>query len=147
MSLKEKILADIKSAMLEKNRDKRDALRLISSAIKQVEVDKRVELSDQDIIKLIQKMVKQRRDSIEQFISGSREDLANKEKQEIEFISIYLPQQLSDTELESKVKDIVTQVNATTIKDIGRVMGVASKELDGLAEGARISRVVKELLS
>jgi uncharacterized protein YqeY len=65
MSLKEKILADIKSAMLEKNRDKRDALRLISSAIKQVEVDKRVELSDQDIIKLIQKMVKQRRDSIE----------------------------------------------------------------------------------
>jgi uncharacterized protein YqeY len=147
MSLKEKILADIKSAMLEKNRDKRDALRLISSAIKQVEVDKRVELSDQDIIKLIQKMVKQRRDSIEQFISGSREDLANKEKQEIEFISIYLPQQLSDSELEAKVKDIVLQVNATTIKDIGRVMGVASKELDGLAEGARISKIVKQLLS
>jgi uncharacterized protein YqeY len=147
MSLKEKILADIKSAMLEKNRDKRDALRLISSAIKQVEVDKRVELSDQDIIKLIQKMVKQRRDSIEQFISGSREDLANKEKQEIEFISIYLPQQLSDSELEAKVKDIVLQVNATTMKDIGRVMGVASKELDGLAEGARISKIVKQLLS
>lgn len=147
MSLKEKILADIKSAMLEKNRDKRDALRLISSAIKQVEVDKRVELSDQDIIKLIQKMVKQRRDSIEQFISGGREDLANKEKQEIEFISIYLPQQLSDFELEAKVKDIVLQVNATTMKDIGRVMGVASKELDGLAEGARISKIVKQLLS
>jgi uncharacterized protein YqeY len=147
MSLKEKILADIKSAMLEKNRDKRDALRLISSAIKQVEVDKRVELSDQDIIKLIQKMVKQRRDSIEQFISGGREDLANKEKQEIEFISIYLPQQLSDSELEAKVKDIVLQVNATTMKDIGRVMGVASKELDGLAEGARISKIVKQLLS
>ena len=147
MSLKEQISTDIKEAMKAKENVKRDALRLLSSAFKQIEVDERKELSDEDIIKIIQKQIKQRNDSIEQYTIAGRDDLIEKEQAEISFYEPYLPKQLSDEELTTAIKSIIAQVVATTMKDIGKVMGMASKELAGKVDGKRINECAKALLS
>ncbi len=147
MSLKEQISTDIKEAMKAKENVKRDALRLLSSAFKQIEVDERKELSDEDIIKIIQKQIKQRNDSIEQYTIAGRDDLIEKEQAEISFYEPYLPKQLSDEELTTAIKSIIAQVEATTMKDIGKVMGMASKELAGKVDGKRINECAKALLS
>ncbi|NPA66395.1 MAG: GatB/YqeY domain-containing protein [Epsilonproteobacteria bacterium] len=146
MSLKNTILNDIKEAMKTKDIKKRDALRLLSSAIKQIEVDERKELSDEDIIKIIQKQVKQRNDSITQYKQAGREDLAEKELEEISYYEVYLPKQLTEAELQEKISSIIAKTGASSMKDMGKVMGIASKELAGSADGKRISQVVKELL-
>jgi len=146
LSLKNTILNDIKEAMKAKDIKKRDALRLLSSAIKQIEVDERKELSDADIIKIIQKQVKQRNDSITQYKQANRDDLAAKELEEIGYYENYLPKQLSDTELMEKISAIISKTGASSMKDMGKVMGIASKELAGLADGKRISEMVKKLL-
>ncbi len=147
MSLKEKTSQDLKEAMKSKDTKKRDALRLLTSAFKQIEVDERKELSDSDIIKIIQKQVKQRKDSISQYQDAGREDLAQKEQEEINYYEAYLPKQLSDEELELKIKEIISQVGASSMKEIGKVMGVATKSLAGLADGKRINETAKKLLS
>ncbi len=147
MSLKEKISNDLKEAMKTKDVAKRDALRLLSSAMKQIEVDERKELSDEDIIKIIQKQIKQREDSIEQYKKANREDLIEKEQTEIDYYKVYLPKQLSDEELQEEIKVVINEVGATSIKDMGKVMGTASKKLAGKADGKRISEVVKSILS
>ena len=146
MSLKEQLKNDLKEAMKAKNNFKRDVIRLINSAIKQIEVDERRELSDEDVIKILQKSAKQRNDSIVQYREGNREDLAQKEADELVVINSYLPKQIEDSELESEIKAVIEQVGATTIKDMGKVMGIASKKLAGKADGKRISEVVKRLL-
>lgn len=146
MSLREKINQDLKEAMKAKDVKKRDALRLLSSAFKQIEVDERKELSDEDVIKIIQKQVKSRNDSIEQYAKAQRDDLVAKEQEEIDVYEIYLPKQLSDDELESSLKEIITKVKAESMKDMGKVMGMASKELAGVADGKRINECVKKLL-
>ena len=147
MSLREKINQDLKEAMKAKDVKKRDALRLLTSAFKQVEVDERKELSDDDVIKIIQKQVKSRNDSIEQYKKAQRDDLVAKEQEEINVYEIYLPKQLSDDELENSLKDIIAKVGAETMKDMGKVMGMASKELAGKADGKRINECVKKLLA
>jgi uncharacterized protein YqeY len=147
MSLKDQINTDIKEAMKAKENAKRDALRLLSSAFKQIEVDERKELTDDDVIKIIQKQIKQRNDSITQYQSAGRDDLIEKEMSEIAFYEPYLPKQLSDEELTTAIKAIVTQVEATSMKDIGKVMGMASKELAGKVDGKRINECAKALLS
>ena len=147
MSIKEQILQDLKTAMKEKDVQKRDALRLLSSAFKQIEVDERKELSDEDVIKIIQKQVKQRNDSIEQYQKAGRDDLAQKEQLEIDYYRIYLPAQLSDEELEAAVLAIIEKTGASSMKDMGKVMGAATKELAGKAEGKRVSACVKKLLA
>ncbi len=147
MSLKEQINTQIKEAMKAKENAKRDALRLLSSAFKQIEVDERRELSDEDVIKIIQKQIKQRNDSITQYQTAGRDDLIEKELSEIAFYEPYLPKQLSDEELTTAIKAIITQVEATTMKDIGKVMGIASKELAGKVDGKRINECAKALLS
>ena len=147
MSLKEQINNDLKTAMKAKDIQKRDALRLLTSAIKQIEVDERKELNDADIIAIIQKQVKQRNDSIAQYKEANREDLAQKEQAEIDVYQTYLPQQLSDEQLQEKLKEIIQKLQATSMKDMGKVMGVATKELAGVADGKRINQVVKELLN
>ena len=147
MSLKDQINTDIKEAMKAKENAKRDALRLLSSAFKQIEVDERKELSDDDVIKIIQKQIKQRNDSITQYQTAGRDDLIEKELSEIAFYEPYLPKQLSDEELTTAIKAIITQVEATTMKDIGKVMGIASKELAGKVDGKRINECAKALLS
>ncbi len=145
-ALREQINNDMKTAMKAKETQKRDALRLLLSAFKQVEVDERKELSDEDISKIIQKQVKQRQDSANQFKEAGRDDLLEKEETEISFFMVYMPKQLDDAELEDAVAAIITQVGASTMKDMGKVMGVASKQLSGKADGKRINEVVKKLL-
>lgn len=147
MSLREKINQDLKEAMKAKDIKKRDALRLLTSAFKQIEVDERKELSDDDIIKIIQKQVKSRNDSIEQYKKAERDDLVEKEQEEIDVYEIYLPKQLSDDELENSLKEIVAKVGAESMKDMGKVMGMASKELAGKADGKRINECVKKILA
>nr|WP_321268366.1 GatB/YqeY domain-containing protein [uncultured Sulfurimonas sp.] len=147
MTLREIINQDIKDAMKAKDTKKRDALRLLTSAFKQIEVDERKELNDDDIIKIIQTQVKRRNDAASQYKDASREDLMQIELDEIAFYTLYLPAQLNDDELASALKDIISKVGASSIKDMGKVMGMASKELAGRADGKRINECVKELLA
>ncbi len=147
MSLRETINQDLKNAMKAKEVSKRDALRLLTSAFKQIELDERKELSDDDIIKIIQSQIKRRNDSASQYKDAGRDDLMQIELDEISFYEPYLPAQLSDDELSAALKDIISKVGASTMKDMGKVMGMASKELSGKADGKRINECVKGLLS
>ena len=147
MTLRETINQDVKNAMKAKETKKRDALRLLTSALKQIEVDERKELTDDDVIAIIQKQVKSRNDSITQYKAAGRDELAQIELDEIAFYMPYMPAQLSDEELQSAVKDVISKVGATSMKDMGKVMGMASKALTGKADGKRINGMVKQLLA
>jgi uncharacterized protein YqeY len=147
MSLKDKINQDLKDAMKAKDTKKRDALRLLTSAFKQIEVDERKELNDDDIIKIIQTQVKRRDDAANQYKDAGREDLMQIELDEIAYYKPYLPAQLNDEELTSALKEIIEKVGATSMKDMGKVMGMASKELSGRADGKRINECVKSILA
>jgi hypothetical protein len=147
MNLRDRINQDVKDAMKAKDNKRRDALRLLTSAFKQIEVDERKELSDDDIIKIIQSQVKRRDDAASQYKEAGREDLMQKELDEIAYYKEYLPAQLSDEELSLALQEIITKVGAATVKDIGKVMGAASKELSGKADGKRINECAKTLLS
>ena len=146
MNLRETVNLDVKNAMKAKETKKRDALRLLMSAFKQIEVDERRELSDDDVIKIIQQQVKRRNDAATQYRDAGREDLLQIELDEIAFYEVYLPAQMSDDELSSALKAIIEKVGATSMKDMGKVMGMASKELAGKADGKRINECVKTLL-
>ena len=146
MSLKAKLQQDLKEAMKAKDTFKRDTIRFLMSAIKQVEVDSRKELSDEDIVKIIQKSIKQREEAAAQYKEAKRDDLYEKETKEAEILKSYLPAQLSDAELEDEVKKIIEEVGATSLKDMGKIMGVATKRLAGRADGKRINMMVKKLL-
>ena len=142
MSIREQILADIKEAMKAKDEFKRDTLRTLNAALKQVEVDQRIEMTDEVVLPLLQKEIKKRADSVELYLKGAREDLAKKEQSEIELIKAYLPAQLSDDELKEKIKNIVEKVG----KNLGAVMKTAKDEIGASAEAKRISMIAKELL-
>jgi uncharacterized protein YqeY len=149
MALKEQIEADIKTAMLAKNQDDLRALRSIKSLILLAETEKgaKAELDKDTEIKLLTKAAKQRRESADVFGQQNRDDLKDKELKELEVIERYLPKQLSAEELEDKIKSIIQQVGASSAADMGKVMGVASKSLAGLADGKAISETVKRLLN
>jgi len=147
LTLRETINQDVKNAMKAKDAKKRDALRLLTSAFKQIEVDERRDLSDDDVIKIIQTQVKRRNDSATQYRDAGREDLMQIELDEIATYEPYLPAQLSDEELTSALKAIIQKVGATSMKEMGKVMGMASKELAGIADGKRINVCVKTLLA
>jgi uncharacterized protein YqeY len=149
MNLFDQITADIKTAMLAKDAVKLDALRGIKKEFLEAKTAKggNGELSDETAIKILTKMVKQRKDAAGIFAQQNRPDLAEKEIAEATVISTYLPQQLSETELENIIKKIISDLNAEGAKDMGKVMGIASKQLAGKAEGRLISEVVKRLLS
>jgi len=147
MSLKEKLNEDLKQAMRDKEVVKRDSIRAINTMIKQIEVDERRVLDDNEIIKLIQKGIKQREEAIIQYKAASRDDLVQKESEQVEVFMQYLPKQLDDKELEIAIKEIISTVGANSIKDIGKIMGVASKKLAGIADGKRINEMTKKLLS
>ena len=142
MSIREQILADIKEAMKAKDEFKRDTLRTLNAALKQVEVDQRIEMTDKVVLPLLQKEIKKRADSVELYLKGAREDLAKKEQSEIELIKAYLPAQLSDDELKEKIKSIIEKVG----KNLGAVMKTAKDEIGASAEAKRISMIAKELL-
>ncbi|MGB5917484.1 MULTISPECIES: GatB/YqeY domain-containing protein [unclassified Arcobacter] len=147
MSLKEQLKSDLKDAMRSKEIVKRDSIRAINTMIKQIEVDERKELNDEDVIKLVQRGIKQREEASIQYKDAGRDDLAQVEQEQIEVFKIYLPQQLSDEELETGMKEVIAEVGATTIKDMGKVMGTASKKFAGVADGKRINEMVKKLLA
>lgn len=147
MTLQEQLKADLIEAMKNKDVLKRETIRFLNSAIKQIEVDERRALSDEDIIKLIQKSLKQREDSITQFRAGGREDLVENENAQANILRAYLPKQLSDDELEIQIKSIIAETGAASMKDIGKIMGVANKKLAGIADGKRINETAKKLLS
>lgn len=149
MSLEQKIADGIKQAMLARDEKTLRSLREIKSAIlkEKTAAGSSGSISEADEIKILQRMVKQRRDSLEIFEQQGRDDLATKEKEEIEVIETFLPQQLSEEEVRSVVSKIVSETGASSMADMGKVMAAANKELAGRAEGRTIATIVKELLS
>ena len=149
MSLEQKIMADLKTAMLAKDEKSLRGLRAIKAAILLAKTAEGAggELKDDDEIKLLQKLVKQRKDSLEIYQQQKRSDLAQKEQEEIEVIERFLPKQLSPEELQLEIKKIIAETGATSSSDMGKVMGAATKKLSGKADGKTISAAVKELLS
>ncbi len=147
MSLKERLKSDLKAAMVAKDNFKRDTIRFLNSAIKQIEVDERRELSDDDIFKIIQKSIKQREDAAKQYKDAKRDDLYDKEVKEAELLKDYLPKQLSVDEVEKIVSDIISKLGATGMKDMGAVMKEANSKIGSQSDGKTISEVVKKLLT
>ena len=145
--VKEVLKSDLKDAMKAKDVFKRETIRFLMSAIKQIEVDERRELSDDDIYKIIQKSVKQREDAAKQYKDAGREDLYEKETKEAALIKAYLPQQLSQDELKQIVSDIISKSGASSMKDMGGVIKQVMAEVGSRADGKSVSNIVKELLS
>lgn len=148
MSLEQKIMAELKTAMLAKDESAVRSLRAIKAAIINAKTSEGAggQIKEDDENKLLQKMVKQRKDSLEIFVQQNREDLAQKEREELEVIEKFLPKQLSTDDLREKIKKIIEETGASSQADFGKVMGTASKQLAGQADGKAISAVVKELL-
>ncbi|MEO7742023.1 MAG: GatB/YqeY domain-containing protein [Usitatibacter sp.] len=147
MPLREQLNEDIKTAMKAREQDKLNALRLLLSAVKQREVDERITLDDAGVIAVIEKMLKQRKDSIAQFEKAARQDLADKEHFEVAVLQGYLPQQLSATEIEAAIADAITATAATSAADMGKVMGVVKPKLAGRADMGKVSALVKAKLA
>ena len=146
MSLKEQIKADIKIAMRAKDVLKRDTLRNIQTVIKQVEVDEKRVVSDEDVEKILMKYAKQREDGIVQFKEAGRDDLVDKEKAELALVKSYLPEPMDDTELEGMLREIIAKVDAKGMQDMGKVMSAAKSAIGSRADGGRINLMVKNIL-
>jgi len=146
MSLNAQIKSDIKDAMRAKDVQKRDTLRNIQVAVKDIEVNERREVTDADVEAILMKYAKQREDAMAQFKDAGREDLVEKELAELAIVKTYLPEPMSDEELESILKEIVASTGAESMKDMGKVMGAAKKEIGSRADGGRINVCVKKLL-
>lgn len=147
MGLKEQIKNDIKDAMRAKEIVKRNTLRNIQAAIKQIEVDERRDVSDADVEAIMMKYLKQREDAKTQFADAGRDDLVEKENAEITIVKAYLPEPMDDTELEAVLKEVIASVGAESMKDMGKVMGAAKDAIGSRADGGRINVLVKKLLS
>ncbi|HEB9340217.1 TPA: GatB/YqeY domain-containing protein [Campylobacter coli] len=147
MALKEQILNDIKEAMKQKDDFKRDTLRTLNAAFKQVEVDERIELDDERILKIITSEIKKRKDAIELYSKGGREDLAQKEQEEITLFESYLPQQLSDEELQMALKELIANLGVSSLKDQGLVMKEAKAKFGVRVDGKRLNVTLRELLN
>ncbi len=145
--LKERITADMKSAMRAKEKQRLQAIRLILAAIKQREVDERRELEEAELIALLDKMAKQRRESIEQYRDADRSDLAEQEQFELELIQGYLPEALGEEEIEALIEEAIATTGATSMRDMGKVMGELKPKLQGRADLAAVSGKVKARLS
>lgn len=146
MSLEEKIMPELKAAMIAKDEAKLRGLRAIKSAILLARTSGGASMTSEDEIKMLQKLVKQRKESLEIYEQQGREDLAKTERQEIEVISIFLPQMMDETEVRNALKDIIQKIGATSAADIGKVMGAATKHFAGRADNKMVSALVKELL-
>ncbi len=147
MSLKSRILEDVKTAMRAHEREQLATLRLVTAAIKQKEVDERIDLNDEQVLAVLDKMVKQRRESIEQFENAGREDLAAKERSELAMIQNYLPEPLGDEELAALIRSTISEVGATGIRDMGPVMNALRGQVQGRADMKAVSQAVKSQLS
>ncbi len=146
MTLKERIQEDVKSAMRAKDAARLSTLRLLLAALKQTEVDERLELADADVLGVIEKMLKQRRESIAQYEKAARQDLADQEKFEIGVLGAYLPQQMSEAEIAQAVAAAAGEAGAVGVKDMGKVMALLKPRLAGRADMGRVSALVKAKL-
>ncbi len=146
MGLREKIDADIKGALKSGDKDKLSALRMLSAALKNKQIDKRRPLTDDEVIETVRSLIKQRKDSIEQFAKGGRQDLVDKETAEITVLEVYLPKQLSREEVEAMVRDAVAQTGAQGPKDMGKVMKALVPLIGGRADNKLVSELVKNAL-
>jgi len=146
MSLREKITDDMKAAMKAREAEKLSAIRLLQAALKQKEVDERITLSDSDVLGIIDKMLKQRRDSIEQFRAGNRPDLVAKEEFEVNVLQAYMPAQLSDAEVMKILDEVIAQTGAQGARDMGKVMNTLRPLVAGRADMGKLSGLVKARL-
>ena len=147
MPLRERVNEDMKAAMKAREAEKLGALRLLLAAMKQREVDERITLDDPGVVAVIEKMIKQRKDSIAQFEKASRQDLVDKERFEIGVLEVYLPQQLSQAETEAAVAEAIASTGAKSAADMGKVMGVLKPKLAGRADMGKVSALVKAKLA
>ena len=147
MELKTRILEDVKTAMKAKDADRLGTLRLVTAAFKQKEVDERISLDDAGVLAILEKMLKQRKESIALYQQGGREDLASKEQAEIDVIAAYLPKQLSDSEVDAIVTAAIASSGAAGIKDMGKVMALVKPQLAGKADMSAVSARIKTKLS
>jgi len=147
MNLNQQIKSDIKDAMRAKDTVKRDTLRNIQAAVKQIEVDERRDVTDADLEAIMMKYLKQREDAKTQFADAGRDDLVAKEDAEIAIVKSYLPEPMDDTELETVLKKVIASIGAESMKDMGKVMGGAKAAIGSRADGGRINQMVKKLLS
>ena len=146
MTLKERLTEDMKAAMRASEKERLSTIRMAQAAIKQREVDERVTLDDAQVVAVLEKMIKQRRESIAQFEQGGRADLADKEKAEIALLQSYLPAQLSDAEVDALVKEAITSTAASSMKDMGKVMGAVKAKAAGRADMGAVSARIKAAL-
>ncbi len=144
--LKQRINDDVKIAMREKDKDRLTTLRMILAAIKQKEIDERIELDDTQILAVLDKMAKQHRDSINQFDQAGRNDLVEKENRELAIVQTYLPTQLTDTEIQQLLQEAIQETGAASMQDMGKVMAVLKPKLQGRADMGKISGLVKAKL-
>ena len=147
MSLKERITEDMKAAMRAKDSERLGTIRMVTAAIKQREVDERVQLDDTQVLAVLEKMIKMRKESVAQFSSGGREDLVAKENKEIELLQAYLPAQLSEAELDVLIDDAVAKSGATSIKEMGKAMAILKQNAQGRADMGVVSAKLKAKLS
>ncbi|HET7197795.1 MAG TPA: GatB/YqeY domain-containing protein [Burkholderiales bacterium] len=147
MSLKQQITEDMKAAMRAKDAARLSAIRLLLAAVKQREVDERIELDDAAVVAVVERMIKQRRESIAQFEKASRNDLADAEKAELQVLSAYLPARMSDAEVEKAVASAIAETDAAGAKDMGKVMAALKPRLAGKADMGKVSGLVKSKLS
>lgn len=145
--LKDRIKTDMVKAMREQNKECLSIIRMLQAAIKQKEVDERIDLDDAGVVSIIEKMIKQRKEAAKQFEQGARLDLVQKELSEIEFLSHYMPAALGQAELEALIQASIQQVGASSIKDMGKVMGVIKDQVQGRADMALVGQLIKSRLS
>jgi uncharacterized protein YqeY len=147
LSLKQRVNDDVKTAMRGGDARRRDALRLLTAALKQREVDERKELADADVVAVIERMIKQRREAIAQFEKGGRQDLAQNEQYEIGLLQAYMPQAMSDVEIEAAIAEAIAAAGAKAPSDMGKVMGALKGKLAGKADMSKVSALVKTKLA
>lgn len=147
MSVKSRLTDDMKAAMRAKDTERRDTIRYLLSVLKNAEIDKQGDLTPEEEVKLLQTQVKQRQDSIEQFRQGGRDDLAAKDEAQVKIIEEYLPQQMSDDDLQAFVKEGIQETGAEGPKDMGKVMGLLNKRAEGRVDGRRLSAAVRDALA
>jgi uncharacterized protein YqeY len=146
MSLKDRLLSDMRTAMKERDTERKSVLSMARAAVLQIEKDKRIDMDDQGVIEVIAKEIKSRKEAIELFKQGGRQDLVDKNEKEIEILGEYLPPQLSEAEIRSVIEEIIAKTGAAGMKDMGKVMGAVMPQLKGRADGGTVNRLVKEML-
>jgi uncharacterized protein len=146
MSLKERITEDMKAAMRSGERERLGIIRMITAAIKQREVDERISLDDSQVTSVLEKMIKQRKESVAQFQAGNRQDLVDKENAEIKLLQTYLPAQLSDAELDALIGDAIASSGAASVKDMGKVMAIIKTKAQGRADMGAVGAKIKAKL-